>query len=81
MIEPPQLADCTFSTVTTDDGRFTGRCTQYPELRTRPHRRSLDALDEIISVTATKIAQLNETLPYCRGCGAPHSGECRRGQR
>lgn len=56
------LADCTFYTTVTDKGLFVGRVREFPDLRTRPQKSSLDATDEIITLTRDKIAQLDAAI-------------------
>ncbi|OCB42532.1 hypothetical protein A5722_31005 [Mycobacterium vulneris] len=56
----PLLDDCEFyTTAVTDGDGFIGRVKEFPDLRTRPHKRGLDALDDIMTRTAAKLAQLD----------------------
>lgn len=60
---PTPLADCQFYTIRSGrDGMYTGRCDQYPDLRTRGHKTSIDALDEIITAVRDKIADLDAAI-------------------
>ena len=50
---------CTFHAVPRADGRWVGKCNEYPKLSTRPMRGKLDALDAIISLVANRIRDLD----------------------
>lgn len=54
----PLLEECNFYITVTDDGQFIGRVREFPALRTRPRKTSLDASDDIITLTRDKIANL-----------------------
>ncbi|ORA23421.1 hypothetical protein [Mycobacterium aquaticum] len=54
----PSLDDCNFYTVPTGDGQFIGRVREFPNLRTRRRDRALDALDDVITLTRNRIADL-----------------------
>lgn len=54
----PLLEDCDFYTATARDGRFVGRVREFPDLRTRPRERALDARDDIITLTRNRLADL-----------------------
>ncbi|CAN5144337.1 hypothetical protein BH11ACT6_BH11ACT6_34600 [soil metagenome] len=54
----PTIDDCEFSTEPTRKGKFVGRVKQFPYLRTSPQRSSIDALDEIMTATREKLADL-----------------------
>lgn len=55
----PLLDECEFYTIAVTEGNgFIGRVKEFPDLRTRPHKRGLDALDDIMTRTAAKLAQL-----------------------
>ena len=54
----PQLGDCDCYTEINDSGGYIGRVRQFPALRTRPQKTSLDAIDEIFSMARNKIARL-----------------------
>lgn len=60
------LGDCDFTAEPNKNGLFVGRCKQYPDLRSRPHRKKLDALDDIISLTSDKIRDLDLAAPRSR---------------
>lgn len=55
---PIAFSACTFYTNPTETGMFVGRCENFPDLRTRPQKSSLDALDEIMTVTRNRIARI-----------------------
>jgi hypothetical protein len=57
MLKP--LEDCNFRAIATRDGKFVGRVKEFPDLRSRPQKSSLDAVDEIITLTRDKIAALH----------------------
>ena len=57
-----QLADCQFYTTRNDNGRYIGHCREYPSVRTTTHPNSIDALDEAITNTRNKIAELDQAL-------------------
>lgn len=54
----PTFDDCEFSTTRNRKGQFVGHVTQFPDLRTRPQRNSIDALDDIMTATRDKLADL-----------------------
>lgn len=58
-----QLQDCAFYAEPNAKGYFVGRCRQYPDLRTKPRRNKLDALDEIVGLTSEKIRDLDLASP------------------
>lgn len=63
MSGPTPLSACEFTTTRTGrDGLFYGHCTQYPDLRTRGHKTSIDALDAIVTAARDKIADLDAAI-------------------
>lgn len=56
----PTFDECTFGTRSIEDGRWVGFCDQFSDIRSRPHNRRLDALDDVMTRTAAKIAQLDD---------------------
>lgn len=52
-----QLADCTFAAEPNTKGLFVGRCREFPDIRTRPYRSRLDAIDAAIDTVRDHIAQ------------------------
>lgn len=54
----PLIQECEFYTTTTDEGMFIGRCREFPQLRTRPQKTSLDATADIITITCKKLARI-----------------------
>lgn len=54
----PRLDDCDCYTERNDNGLFVGRVRQFPDLRTRPQKSGLDAIDEIVTLTRKKITKL-----------------------
>lgn len=58
----PLLEECNFYTTLTDSDEFIGRVREFPDLRTRPHKTSLDATDDIITRTRTKLAHLSAAV-------------------
>jgi hypothetical protein len=61
MVKP--LHEHTFQAVRTDNGHYTGRCPEWPDLHTRTHRRALDAVDEIVDQVAAKLRRIHATTP------------------
>lgn len=57
MMTPIPFSDCTFTVEANDDGLFIGRCREFPELRSRPVKSRLAALDNIMQTVAKKIRQ------------------------
>lgn len=60
MARLPTVDECTYGTRATDDGRFVGYVEQFPNIRTSPHRHRLDALDDVMTKTAAKLARLDD---------------------
>lgn len=53
------LGNCDFHADTNDKGQFIGRCKQFQELRTRPYKSRLDAIDAIVTLVSDKIRNLD----------------------
>lgn len=53
------IDECNFATVTTDSGKFVGKVREFPKLRSRPQKSSIDAIDEIVSMTRDKLRRLD----------------------
>ena len=53
------LDECNFVATPTDAGQFIGRVQQFPKLRTRPQKSSIDAIDAIIDMTREKLRILD----------------------
>lgn len=54
----PPIEDCNFAAKPTGKGTFVGRVREFPDLRTRPYEKSIDALDDIISQTRDRLAAI-----------------------
>lgn len=54
----PRLDDCDCYTQINDSGKYVGRVRQFPDLRSKPQARRLDAIDEIVTLTRQKIIRL-----------------------
>jgi hypothetical protein len=55
------IEDMRFKAQRTRDGKFVGRVYEFPELRTRPYTKAIDAVDDIIGQTAQRIADIHES--------------------
>ena len=60
------LADCVFTADSNNQGKYVGRCVQLPDLRTRPHKSRLDAIDDIVTQAAEKIRHLDGAIDDIR---------------
>ena len=56
----PSFDACTFTARTTDDGRFVYQCDQFTNLRSKPYFNRLDALDDVMTKTRAKLAQIDD---------------------
>jgi hypothetical protein len=68
-VTPIPFSDCTFTVEANDDGLFVGRCREFPELRSRPVKSRLAALDAIMQTVAKKIRQRDaaqDTIKWVR---------------
>jgi hypothetical protein len=54
------IEDQNFWAEKTNEGKFVGRVKDFPQLRTRPKHKRLDAVDDIITQTAAKLRDLAE---------------------
>jgi len=63
----PDLDRCDYYTETDGRGQFTGRVKEFPELRTRKHKKSIDALGEIVDLTRDRIADREDEIDLQRG--------------
>jgi hypothetical protein len=61
MVKP--LEECEFGAFANKQGMFIGRCREYPDLRTRPRKSRLDAIDDIIAATRDKIRDIHAAMP------------------
>ncbi len=55
----PRLEDCDCYTEINRRGQYVGRVRQFPDLRTRPQAKGLDAITEVHALLADKLIQLN----------------------
>lgn len=55
----PLLDECEYFTTADNRGRFTGHVKQFENLRSKPCRARVDAIDEIVSITAEHIRRLD----------------------
>lgn len=62
MPELRPLNDHRFRVTTNDHGDYVGTVIEFPELRTRPHKRYLNALDDIVTQTRNKLRDLEDAL-------------------
>ena len=53
------LDECNFIAKANEAGQFIGRVQQFPKLRTRPQKSSIDAIDAIIDMTRDKLRNLD----------------------
>jgi hypothetical protein len=56
------LEDMNFHVQKNRDGRYIGHVNEFPKLRSRPHTNSLDAIDEIITLTRERIREIHESM-------------------
>lgn len=60
------LSDCIFEAEANNRGQFVGRCRQFPDMRTRPHKKPHDAIDDIFAQVAEKIRYRDEAADNIR---------------
>lgn len=60
------LGNCDFDATPNRQGLYVGRCKQFPDLRSRPHRDKLDAIDDIVAMASEKIRDLDLAAPKVR---------------
>lgn len=53
------IAACEFYVTPTKQGWWVGRCKQFPALRSKAFRNSLDALDEVTEKVAAHVREIN----------------------
>jgi hypothetical protein len=56
------LGDMEFYTDTTRAGKFVGKVVEFPDLKTGAKASRLDAIDEIITLTAERIGDIHESM-------------------
>jgi hypothetical protein len=56
------IADMGFSAEANRSGKFVGRVVEFPDLHTGAKSSRLDALDEIIALTAERISDICESI-------------------
>jgi hypothetical protein len=56
------LEDMNYCIQQTRDGRYIGRVTEFPKLRTRPHANRLDAVDEIVTIVRDRIREIHQSV-------------------
>jgi hypothetical protein len=54
------IEDMQFATVRTRDDKFVGKVREFPDLKTRPQAKRLDAIDEIVRLTSERIREIHE---------------------
>ena len=60
------LSDCIFYAEANTKGKYIGRCRQFPDMRTRPHKSRTDAIDEVVDLVAEKIRYRDEAAENIR---------------
>ena len=60
------LSDCTFHAEANTKGKFVGRCREFPDVRTKPHKGTTDAINEIVELVAEKIRYRDEAADNIR---------------
>lgn len=61
------LGDCEFHSEPNDNGMYVGRCREFPDLRTRPRKSRLDALDDIVTAVSAKLRKVDAAVAKQRG--------------
>lgn len=56
------LGDMEFFTDTTRSGKFVGKVVEFPDLKTGAKAGRLDAIDEIITLTAERIGDIHASI-------------------
>lgn len=56
---PQVLGDCQFAAELNDNGLWVGVCREFPDLRSRPRKSKLDAIDDIVAKVAEKLRQID----------------------
>lgn len=59
---PKPLHECTFYTQRTEDLRHIGKCREWPDLHTRPCRKGLDAIDDIVGQVRDKLRHVHAAI-------------------
>ncbi|OCB09258.1 hypothetical protein A5717_26140 [Mycolicibacterium porcinum] len=60
------LGDCEFTATPNRNGLYVGRCRQYLDLRSKPRKDKLDAIDDIVALASEKIRDLDLAAPKVR---------------
>lgn len=50
--------EMTYTVTTTRDGRFVGKVAEFPQVKTRKCKSRLDALDQIVQLTAEHLQDI-----------------------
>jgi hypothetical protein len=62
---------CDFYADTNKQGQFVGRCTQFPDIKTAPRARKIDAIDLAVTAVTERIREIDAQRA---GTGAaPHA--------
>lgn len=62
---------CNFYADTNKQGKFIGRCEQFPDIKTAPRARRIDAIDLAITAVRDKIAEIDDQRAGFKA--APHA--------
>jgi hypothetical protein len=54
------IDEMTFDIETRRDRKFVGHVREFPDLHTRPKRTAMDAISDIVTITAERIADIHE---------------------
>lgn len=64
---PIALGDCEFHTEANENGYHVGRCREFPDVRTKPRKSRLDAIDDIVNAVAAKLRRVDAAVAKQRG--------------
>lgn len=56
------IEDMGFYTETNRSGKFVGRVREFPDVRTKPYEKRLDAVSEIVTLTSERIREIHERM-------------------
>ncbi|MCG7592420.1 hypothetical protein [Mycobacterium sp. PSTR-4-N] len=65
------LDRCDFYATTNKTGQFIGRCKQFPDIKTAPRARKIDAIDLAITAVRDRLAEVDDKRTGTKA--APHA--------
>lgn len=55
------IEDMWFYTEQNRVGKFVGRVREFPDVRTRPYEKRVDAISEVVTLTSQRIREIHES--------------------